>query len=70
MEQLGFWELIHATSAGGVSIAAFEGMREVAHGPILIAGYAVAMAIMFKLQQLHLKRVRAQREADQATDAE
>lgn len=67
MEQLGFWELVHATSAGGVSIFAWEGMKEcMAGGPLLFVAYAGVMFAIFKMQQLHLKKVRKLREAEKS----
>lgn len=62
MEQLGFWELVHGTSAGCASIAAWEGMREFAgHGPHLLAVYGIVTLGLFKFQQWHLHKIRARK---------
>lgn len=61
MEQLGFWELIHGASAGCVSIAAFESMREVLHGGLLLATYTAATIALFKFHHWHLQRLKARR---------
>jgi hypothetical protein len=58
MEELGFWELLHGTSAGCASIVAFESMREFMHGPMLLAIYGVISFGLFHLQQKHLAHVR------------
>lgn len=63
MEQLGFWELVHGTSAGCASIVAFESMREFCHGPGLLAIYGVVTVSLFKFQQWHLAKVRARKMA-------
>ncbi len=70
MEQLGFWELVHGTSAGCASIAAWEGMREFAgHGPHLLAVYGIVTLGLFKFQQWHLHKIRNKREIE-LTDAD
>lgn len=61
MEELGLWELIHGTSAGCASIVAFESMREVMHGPALLAIYGVVAFGLFKVQQWHLRRIKARK---------
>jgi hypothetical protein len=65
MEKLGFWELVHGTSAGCSSIVAFEGMKEFCHGPILLTAYGIITVVLFKFQQRHINKIRS-REAVQA----
>jgi hypothetical protein len=57
MEKLGFWELMHGTSAGCASIAVFEGMRHFAHGPVMLGVYGAITVGFFKLQQWHLHKL-------------
>lgn len=61
MEQLGFWELVHGTSAGCASIIAFEGLREVIHGAALLAIYAIVTYGLFWLHHKHATYMRNKR---------
>lgn len=61
MEQLGFWELIHGTSAGCASIVAFESTRELMHGPFLLLANGIVALGLFKLHHWHLQRMKARR---------
>lgn len=64
MEKLGFWELVHGTSAGCASIAAWETMRTFSgHGPVLLVAYGVVTLGLFQVQQKHLKRIAAKKAA-------
>lgn len=67
MEELGFWELIHGTSAGCASIAAFETLRELLSGGPLLLVFSGMTVVIFKAHHAHVKHLKARRAQRAAT---
>jgi hypothetical protein len=55
----GTWNLLHATVAGNVSLATYEGLHSLTSGPVVAALYMTVTIVTFTLIHWHRRVLKA-----------